>query len=256
MGIVNLITSEKGGQGKSMVCKTLADYAESKGINIALFDSDATNPDVYRTYPDKTQLALFSEGRAYEDAANSIVEAALESDAVVNCPASVFRAMQHWFDKNLILDIAEEEGFTFNIVFVSDGEPESLLMLKQNLEYFKAGVNHIILLNFGTIGVFKDETNQEKWRDKWVTFYADKVLQEQLSFYNASVFEFPELYGDSTVQNIKADNLSFLEAQETLEGVDRYRTKAFIKQAFPLIESGGFFLLNRFSFTTTHAQRE
>lgn len=231
-----LVTSEKGGQGKSVVCKCLADYAMRQNKSLAIFDTDSTNPDVYKAYPERAQLAFFSESEALQDYANSIVEAAVDSDVLVNCRASVFLAMRHWFENNNIFELAAEEGMTFVMTFVTDGEPESLNMLKENLRYFQGKVRFMVLRNLGTARV-KDM--QLVWR----SFDQDSDLQSLLKDCNATVLDFPAMYGNAEMLTIKEQNLSFLKASQdsSFKLVPRKRIGTFLSQAFKVIAQGNFF---------------
>lgn len=230
------VTSEKGGQGKSVVCKCLADYAIRHNKPISIFDTDSTNPDVYQAYPERAQQALFSESEALQDYANSIIEAAVDADVVVNCRASVFLTMRHWFENNNILELAAEENMKFIMAFVTDGEPESLGMLKENLKYFRDRVRHVVLRNLGTARV-KDM--QVVWR----TFDEDLDLQNLIKEYNATVLDFPAMYGNAEMLTIKEKHLSFWKASQSSEFklIPRKRIETFIFQAFKAITQGSFF---------------
>lgn len=231
-----LVTSEKGGQGKSVVGKCLIDYAIQNNKPLNIFDTDSTNPDVYRTYPNRAQLALLSESEAYQDYANSIIEAAVNTDVIVNCRASVFMTMRHWFEKNHILEIAAEEGMKFVVAFVTDGEPESLTMLKENIKYFRDQVRYVVLRNLGTARI-RDE--QIVWR----TFDQDADLQQLLKEHQATVLDFPSMYGHAEMLTIKEGHLSFWDASQSADFklIPRKRIYRFISEAFDVIKQGAFF---------------
>lgn len=231
-----LVTSEKGGQGKSVVSKCLVDYAISQNKPVNIFDTDSTNPDVYRTYPDRAQLALLSEAEALQDYANSIIEAAVNTDVVVNCRASVFLTMRHWFENNNILDIAADEGMKFILAFVTDGEPESLTMLKENMKYFRDQVEYVVLRNLGTARI-KD--TQIVWR----TFDQDTDLQRLLKEYDATVLDFPAMYGNTEMLTIKEQHLSFWKASQSADFklIPRKRIHRFISDAFEVLSKASFF---------------
>lgn len=231
-----LVTSEKGGQGKSVVCKCLADYSIRQNKPLTIFDTDSTNPDVYRAYPDRAQLALFSEAEALQDYANAIIEAAVDTDVMVNCRASIFLALRHWFENNNILELTAEEDMKFIMAFVTDGEPESLAMLKENLKYFRDRVRHVIFRNHGTARI-KDM--QMVWR----TFNQDSDLQRLIEDCNAIVLDFPAMYGNSEMLTIKEQNLSFWKASQSPEFklIPRKRIQTFLSEAFKVIAQGGFF---------------
>ena len=86
MAEIFLFSGEKGGVGKSFVCRTAVQYHLDQGVSFVLFETDRSNPDVKRIYGQATgrRVSVFSEGEKYEDAANSIYNAALASR--VPCP--------------------------------------------------------------------------------------------------------------------------------------------------------------------------
>jgi hypothetical protein len=116
MADVHLFGGEKGGIGKSFVCRTAIQYLLDLEEVFALFDTDRSNPDVRRIYNEAgCRVAVFSEGERYEDKANAIYNAALEKRVLVNLPAQVFIPVKEWFERNELLSIAPDDGVKFFI---------------------------------------------------------------------------------------------------------------------------------------------
>jgi hypothetical protein len=176
MADVHLFGGEKGGIGKSFVCRTAIQYLLDRDEVFALFDTDRSNPDVRRIYNEAgCRVAVFSEGERYEDKANAIYNAALEKRVLVNLPAQVFIPVKEWFERNELLSIANDDGVKFFYWFVCDGGYDSLKLLGKSLEFFKSDVPHILVKNWGKC-------------DDWEPLENDDYLQSLMAQYEVNEF--------------------------------------------------------------------
>ena len=232
-----MVGGEKGGVGKSMVCKTLVEYHIERDLPFTVFDTDRSNPDVWRLFQDRgCELAIFSEARRFQDAANPIFNAALDGRVLVNLPAQVFPSMKEWFDKNEILHIAREEGIQFILVFVTDGEYDSLSLLRKLLKHFQARVRHLVVKNNGAV-------KSEDERAGWSAFYEDDVLQDLITQVKANVIEFPAFHGDAELMTIDSQSLTFRKAL-SYKGfglISRQRVRNFLRQANAAFDAAALF---------------
>lgn len=232
-----LIGGEKGGVGKSLVARTLAQYTLDHEIPCTLFDTDRSNPDLARIYGKvvKCHLAVFSEGERYEDTANKVFNAATKSRVLVNLPAQVFPAMRKWFDDNDLLEIAPEEGVNFVFFFVTDGGYDSLNLLTKSLEYFTDKATHVVVRNWGR-NEFDDwdEILEEKENGK---------LKELLAIYTPQIIDFPKFIGTADRNRIDAQSLTFAQARDDkrLTAISRQRVKKFLKSAYEGFATSGVF---------------
>lgn len=224
-------TGIKGGTGKSFLARTLAQYLIDKKTPFVAFDTDRSNPDLKRLYGKEipVQLGIFGEGERYEDTANQIYNAAVENLVLVNCPAQVEQAQRHWFEKNALLEIAEEDGVGFVFWFVSDGGYDSLSLLKQHLTYFKSVVKHVVVRNHGTGG------------DDWGPLDEDEGLQALIAETGTAVIDLPRFHGNSTRNRIDQENLTFNGAigYKGFTSLERQRVKTYLREAYTQIESAG-----------------
>ena len=78
MADIHLFGGEKGGVGKSFVCKTAIAYHLKREIDCVPFDADRSNADVLRSYGEAAgvQTAILSEGEDFDTAANAIFNTA------------------------------------------------------------------------------------------------------------------------------------------------------------------------------------
>ena len=222
-------TGIKGGTGKSFLARTLAQYLIDKKHPFIAFDTDRSNPDLKRMYGQvmDVQLGIFGEGQQYEDTANQIYNAAIESDVLVNCPAQVEQAQISWFEKNALMEIAEEDGVKFTFWFVSDGGFDSLNLLAKHLNYFGNRVNHVVVRNHGTGG------------DDWSHVTADQTLQELIVSTEAVVIDLPRFHGNSTRNRIDQEDLTFGKAMEFdgFKSLEKQRVRSSLRDAYTQIES-------------------
>ncbi|MBW4473942.1 MAG: hypothetical protein KME45_26750 [Stenomitos rutilans HA7619-LM2] len=232
MAEIFLFSGEKGGVGKSFVCRTAVQYHLDQAIPFVLFETDRSNPDVKRIYGHATgcRVSVFSEGEKYEDAANSIYNAALTSRVLVNLPAQAFIPLRQWIEANQLLDIAPADGVTFAIWFVCDGGYDSLKLLRQSLDYFGEAIPHIVVRNFGKC-------------EDWEALDKDEGLQKLLKKYKARMIDFPKFIGNADRNHIDAESLTFGQARdyEGFGSISKQRVKRFLKEAYEAIGQAGVF---------------
>lgn len=231
MAAIHFFGGEKGGAGKSFVCRTAIQYHIDRGIPITVFDTDRSNPDVRRIYHELgCKVAVFSEGEKYEDTANAIYNAALTERVLVNLPAQVFIPIKDWFEKNGLFEIAPEDGVKFFNWFVCDGGYDSLKLLGRSLEYFQSRMPHILVKNEGKC-------------DDWESLDKDESLQALIAQFQVKVISFPRLMGNADRNKIDANSWTFAQARESSEfsPISRNRVKLFLKGAYAAFESTGVF---------------
>ncbi len=231
MAEVYLFGGEKGGVGKSFVCRAAIQYHLDRSSPFAVFDTDRSNPDVKRIYQEiGCRVAVFSEGEKYEDKANSIYNAAIDKRVLVNLPAQVFIPVKDWFARNELLEIAPEDGVEFYYWFVCDGGYDSLKLLGKSLEYFQSDVPHILVKNWGKC-------------DDWEPLDNDDHLQSLMAEYKVRVIDFPKFIGNADRNAIDAKSLTFGEAREypKFGSISRQRVKRFLREAYSAFESAGVF---------------
>jgi hypothetical protein len=231
MAAIHFFGGEKGGAGKSFVCRTAVQYHLDKGIPIHLFDTDRSNPDVLRIYQDiGCEVAVFSEGEKYEDKANIIYNAALTKPVLVNLPAQVFIPVKDWFEKNGLFEIAPADGVNFFYWFVCDGGYDSLKLLDKSLSYFQSRMPHLVVKNEG------------KCND-WESLDHNQALQALMTKYEVKVLDFPKFIGNTDRNQIDAQSWTFAQAMESADfgPISRNRVKRFLEGAYAAFEQVGVF---------------
>ena len=234
MASIHLFGGEKGGVGKSMVCRSACDVLMSRNIKYSLFEADRSNPDVRRIYGQKTKckLVIFSEGQKYEDAANRLYEQGIRRRTLVNLPAQVLPALHRWFDDNDILNLAAEDGVVFHHWFISNGSWDSLSLFKRYVERFPSPtMQHYFVKNLGITEDFSG-------------FDEDDALMGLVKEHNIPVLEFPRFHGAATRNRIDAESMTFTQAADADNGfnsIDRRRVKTFLGKADNFFAASGAF---------------
>ena len=233
MADLHFIGGEKGGVGKSLVARTLAQYLLDNNTPCTLFDTDRSNPDLARVYGQVQlcRLAVFSEGERFEDTANQVFSAAIEQRVLVNLPAQVFPAMKKWYEDNELFTIAPEEKVRFFIWFVTDGGYDSLSLLAKSLAFYQNHAQHIVVRNWG-----RNEFND--W-DEIIASKENTRLEELLSQYSPTLIDFPKFIGTAERNRIDALSLTFGQARDDKESnaISRQRVKKFLRSAYEAFET-------------------
>lgn len=232
MANLHLFGGEKGGVGKSVVCRSAIQFSLDNNLPFNLYESDRSNPDCMRIYGKKHggKVAIFSEGERYDDAANKLYLSAIKKRTLVNLPAQVLPALKRWFEENDILSLAEEDGVKFAHWFVSNGSYDSLSLFRKYVTLFPT-VTHYFVRNFGVA-------------EDWSGFDEDEELLAFIAERQIPVLDFPKFHGAATRNRIDAESLTFSQARDrklNFSSIDRRRVKTFMEKvnAF-FIASGAF----------------
>jgi hypothetical protein len=232
MPAIHLFGGEKGGVGKSFVCRTAISYLLSREADFIAFDADRSNPDVMRIYGPLTgcEGAVFAEGEKYEDTANSIFNAAMRRRVLVNLPAQSLIALKGWIEKNELFELAADSGVEFVSWFVSDCGYDSLKLFGQSLDFFGDRATHVFVANYGMT-------------EDWETLIHDKALIKRLRDDQVKVLKFPKFVGNYDRNQIDALCLTFEAAAgyDDFGAISRQRVKSFLRKAFEQFDALGVF---------------
>lgn len=232
---LNFYGGEKGGVGKSFVCRTAIEYLLNKNLsNFSVFETDRSNDDVRRIYAPvlPVKLAIFSESERFEDAANSIYNVATERRVLCNLPAQVFPAIRQWFEINQLAQLAPDDGVSFTLWFVTDGGYDSTKLLEKSLQFFGDSVRHILVKNWGRC-------------DDFEALDDDEELQFLLKQHAVTTINFPKCHGSKARNKMDKESLPFSVAVDREKGkfdsINRSRISRFLDEAFSAFETTGAF---------------
>jgi hypothetical protein len=167
MSTVHLVGGEKGGVGKSVVARVLAQYFVDRDLKFVAVDADRSHGALVRHYSDFTQpadLEVFAS-------ADQIMDRALGSDrrVLVDLPAQSARALRRWMDAGGVIQFARDMDVKLVFWHVSDGGFDSVSELQRVQETFDNAVNYVVVRNFGRSSDFaqlNDSGSLQSVRDR------------------------------------------------------------------------------------------
>ncbi len=143
---IHLIGGEKGGVGKSVVARLLAQYLIDRQMPFLGFDTDRSHGALLRFYAGyASQVPVDSY-----DAMDQIVEAAVdvpERRILVDLAAQTHDPLVKWIDESGVLDMAEEVGLSFNYWHVMDSGRDSVDLLRKLLDRFGRRLQYRLVRN-------------------------------------------------------------------------------------------------------------
>jgi hypothetical protein len=143
---IHLIGGEKGGVGKSMVSRLLAQYFIDNDLPFVGFDTDRSHGALMRFYAGYASPVLVDR---YE-ALDKIVEAAVEQAGrrvLVDLAAQTDAPLAQWMDDSGVLELQADASFTLNYWHVMDNGRDSVDLLARLLDRFGARVNFVLVRN-------------------------------------------------------------------------------------------------------------
>ena len=228
MANIHFIGGEKGGVGKSLVSRLVAQYLIDKELPFLGFDTDRSHGALLRFYSGFASPVLIDR---YE-ALDSIIEAAVEQPdrrILVDLAAQTHDPLVTWMDESGVLDMAAESGFTITYWHVMDSGRDSVDLLKKLLDRFGPRLNYVLVRNqmrgddFGML-------EQSGEQDRALGFGAHLVSIKHLS--------------DTIIQKIDASSSSFWAAQHDADKsrtglgmMDRQRLKMWLRDAYHQIDT-------------------
>ncbi len=221
-----LIDGEKGGVGKSMFCRTLAEYFQTKKIPFALIDTDRTNPDVGRVYDPKRlaqQQVFFSESEEAVGEMDNVFEVATEINVIVNLPAQVAPIVNKWIEDNDLLELACECGIQLSKWFVCTGEVDSIHLFLESLKTLNT-MPHILVRNLGAPGARWNEENEE--------------LERAIQSARIPVVDLQKLPKVER-EYIQLHQCTFAQAAPKLQSLSKARLNKYLKAAYTAIAATG-----------------
>jgi hypothetical protein len=223
---IHLIGGEKGGVGKSMVSRLLAQYFIDHEIAFSGFDTDRSHGSLLRFYAEYSSPVLVD---TYEGL-DRIVESAIENPGrriLVDLAAQTQEPLVKWMDESGVLDMADLSGIGMKYWHVMDAGRDSVDLLKRLLDRFGQRVHYVLVKN-------------QLRGDDFTMLERSGELERALGL-GAQVMELRKLH-EPVVQKIDSRNASFWAARNvnTIDGpglglMERQRLKLWMSHAFDAI---------------------
>ena len=224
---IHLIGGEKGGVGKSMVARLLAQYFIDHEMPFVGFDTDRSHGALLRYYSGYASPVVADR---YE-ALDAIVESAADQPGrrvLVDLAAQTHAPLVKWMDESGVLDLADVNGMTLYYWHVMDAGRDSVDLLSRLLDQFGARLHYVLVRN----QLRGDDFSQ-----------LDKSGEQSRALaLGGQVITIKHLH-DPVVQKIDAGNASFWAARNNtgkdgpgLGLMERQRLKMWLSHAMAEID--------------------
>jgi hypothetical protein len=219
MSTIHFIGGEKGGVGKSVVARLLAQYYIDKRIRFTAVDADGSHATLgryYREYVRPVDLYKF-------EGADEILTLATDADqrVLVDLPAQSHRPLSAWIGEAGILELARESGVKVVFWHVLDDGKDSLATLGRLFDQYGTAASYCLVKNLG--------------RGKDFSLFESSPARATARTLDARVLELSELHA-SAMQKLDRVDASFWAAvnnpsfaPDTLTRMDRQRVKVWLQ---------------------------
>jgi hypothetical protein len=146
MSNIHLIGGEKGGVGKSVVARLVAQYLIDKNLPFLGFDSDRSHGALMRFYGAFASPIVVDR---YESL-DTIVEAAAEAPdrrILVDLAAQTHEPIVKWIEDSSLLEMSSELGVSVRYWHVMDSGKDTVDLLTRLLDRFGARLSYVLVLN-------------------------------------------------------------------------------------------------------------
>lgn len=221
MSTIHFIGGEKGGVGKSVVARLVAQRCIDRSLPFVAFDADMSHGALlrhYGAYARAIDLARF-------ESADEIMAAATDAPqrVVVDLPAQSERFLFDWIKDAGILEMAKECDVSVVFWHVLDDGKDSVTTLERVLSTYEAGARFVLVKNHG--------------RGRNFSIFDQSAVRQKAEAGGAMILDLPALH-PPVMQKIDERDASFWAAAhnptfapETFGRMDRQRLKIWLRAA-------------------------
>lgn len=230
MSKIHFIGGEKGGVGKSVVARVVAQYLIDKSIPFLGFDTDRSHGALLRFYADYASPVVVD---SYESL-DLIVESAIanpDKRILVDLAAQTHDPLAKWMDESGVLEMAEEGGYSLTYWHVMDSGKDSVDLLKKLLDRFGSRLNYVVVLN--------------QLRGDNFDIFDKSPEKSRLAELGSPVITLKRLH-EPVINKIDAGSTSFWAAKNRSETdvkglgiLERQRVKMWLNSAYTEIDRAG-----------------
>jgi hypothetical protein len=143
---IHLIGGEKGGVGKSLMARVLAQYLIDRQLPFLGFDTDRSHGALMRFY------SAYASPIAVDkvESLDAIVEAAVDQPGrriLVDLAAQTHDSLAAWMEEAGVIGLADELGMKLFYWHVMDTGKDSVDLLRKLLDRFGTGLAYVLVRN-------------------------------------------------------------------------------------------------------------
>ncbi|WP_295409684.1 mobilization protein [uncultured Thiocystis sp.] len=230
MSKIHFVGGEKGGVGKSVLARLLAQYHIDQGLPFAAFDTDRSHGALLRFYADYSQPMVLDDF----ESTDQLMESALETDRdiLVDLAAQTSLPLHRWIDQNDFLSLADEVQVQIVFWHVLDDGADAIALLDHLFKRYDRAAAYVVVKNYG--------------RGKNFSAYEASAARLLAREMGAAAFDLPDLHA-ATMRKIDHGSASLWAAAHTKDSglglMDRQRVKVWknrIYQQFNQVSEGLF----------------
>jgi len=230
MSSLNFIGGEKGGVGKSVVARVLAQYFIDNELPFTGFDTDRSHTTFTRFYQGYASPVIVDRFESLDAIAQALVDHTGETtqSIIVDLAAQTASPVARWIKESDLLTLMAEMGITVNLWHIADSGKDSVDLLDRLIETYGEGPNYIVVKNEGRGSDFSQLDHSE-------------ALQKALS-KGAHVVSLGQLH-ESSMRKIDRQDTSFWAAVHQTSGpealglLERQRVKSWLKKSYETLRT-------------------
>ena len=227
MSRIHFIGGEKGGVGKSVMARLLAQYHIDREIPFKVYDADLSHGAMLRYYADYAEAVDIT---AFESA-DQIAEQAVATDttAIVDMAAQASKPLQRWVVDTDLIGLADELGLALTFWHVMDDGADSIRLLQNMFETYGYTPDYVVVRNYG--------------RGNDFSHFDASDTAVQAKRFGVKVIDLPGLH-PPTMRKIDHISASFWAAANntnselgpTLGILERQRVKTWLKKTYQQLD--------------------
>jgi hypothetical protein len=230
MSTIHFVGGEKGGVGKSVVARLLAQYMIDHELPFIGFDTDKSHGSLLRFYSDYAAPTIIDDYESL-DAIIETASAQPEQRILVDLAAQTHQPLARWLDESGVLDLAEELGITVCYWNVMDSGKDCVDLLDKLLSQFGTQLNYVLV--------------QNQVRDEQFNILEHSGVKDRALAFDAKVMSLKRLHApvmtkvDSNSYSFWAAKNKDTESSYPLGLLERQRMKIWLNHAYSEISNIG-----------------
>ena len=230
MSSLNFIGGEKGGVGKSVAARVLAQYFLDKGKPFTGFDTDRSHTSFTRFYADYASPVVVDSYEGLDLIVGAFEDAQPDEQTpsvIVDLAAQTAAPLARWIQDSDLIGVLTEMGITVNFWHLAEAGKDSVDLLQRLIDTYGAGPNYIVVKNMGRGSDFSQ-------------LDASPALANALAL-GAKVVTLGQLH-EASMRKIDRQNASFWAAinhragPEALGMLERQRVKTWLKATYDMLD--------------------
>ena len=230
MASLNFIGGEKGGVGKSVTARVLAQYYIDKRRPFTGFDTDRSHTSFTRFYADYASPVIVDTYEGLDLIASVFEEPPVEGmrkSVIVDLAAQTAAPLSRWIRDSDVLSLLAEMGVTVNFWHLADAGKDSVDLLDRLVNTYGAGPNYFVVKNQGRGSDFSQ--------------LEDSAALKKAVALGGHVITLGQLH-EASMRKIDRQNASFWAAIHTTSGPDalgmleRQRVKTWLRGTYATLD--------------------